>query len=186
MTQPCCDDDRPEGLEKKENEMAEYNIGFSEKLIDAAEVVAVKCANDVDAIRAVLYLSSLASEIALKALLEKAGISVKEIKARGHSLRGLLTDLGKCQIQDEFKANSHSWVPATRLRARLVDARYSDATVGKILTGEEIGASKYPNELRYGDHIKDYPPKLKLNAAKVVIGWAKEHLDDIRLKPSGP
>ena len=160
--------------------MAEYNTGFSEKLIDAAVAVAAEDFNDVDAVRTVLYLSSLASEIALKALLEKAGIPIKNIKARGHSLSGLLTDLGKCQIQAEVTAGSRTWVPATRLRSKVVDSRYSDATVGTLLTGEERGASKYPNELRYGDHFKDYPPELKLGAAKAVIAFAKEHWNEIR------
>ena len=109
--------------------MAEYNIGFSEKLIDAAGAVAAEGFKDADAIRTVLYLSSLASEIALKALLEKAGIPVKDIRTRAHSLSGLLTDLGKCQIQAEVTAGSRTWVPATRLRSKVVDNRYSDATV---------------------------------------------------------
>lgn len=161
--------------------MAEYSIGFSEKLIDAARGVTAENFNDVDAVRTVLYLSSLASEIALKALLEKAGLPIKEIKARGHSLSGLLADLGMCRIQAEITAGSSIWVSASRLRSKVVDNHYSDATVGKLLTGEERGASKYPNELRYGDHVKDYPPGLKLAAAKAVIDWAKEHWEEIRL-----
>ncbi len=166
--------------------MAEYNTGFSEKLIDAAHAVAAEGSMDIDAIRTVLYLSSLASEITLKALLEKAGMPVEKIKARGHNLSGLLIDLGKCQIQAEVTAGSRSWVSATRLRSKVVDNRYSDATVGKLLTGEERGASKYPNELRYGDHFEDYPPELKLGAAKTVLEWAKEHWEDIRLSPRRP
>ncbi len=166
--------------------MAVYNTGFSEKLIYAAGAVAEEDFNDVDAVRTVLYLSSLASEITLKALLEKAGMLVKDIKARGHSLIRLLADLGKCQIQAEVTAGSRTWVPATRLRSKVVDSQYSDATVGKLLTGEDRGASKYPNELRYGDHLKDYPPELKLGAAKAVIDFAKEHWDEIRLPPRSP
>ncbi len=75
--------------------MAEYNIGFSKKLIEAACAVAAEDLSDLDAVRTVLYLSSLASEITLKALLEKVGIPVKDIKSRGHSLSKLLTDIGK-------------------------------------------------------------------------------------------
>jgi len=160
--------------------MPEYNIGFSEKLIDAAVAVAAEDFTDVDAVRTVLYLSSLAPEITLKALLEKAGVPVKDIRARGHSLSGLLADLGKCQIQAEVTAGSHIWVPATRLRSKVVDSRYDDATVGTLLTGEERGTSKYPNELRYGDHFKDYSPELKLRAARAVIDFAKEHWNEIR------
>ena len=90
--------------------------------------------DSVDAVRTVLYLSSLASEIALKALLEKAGNPVEDIKARGHNLSGLLVDLGKCQIQAEVVKGSLRWVPATRLRSVTVDKSFSDATVGKLLT----------------------------------------------------
>jgi len=139
--------------------------------------------NDVDAVRTVIYLSSLASEITLKALLERAGIPVKDIKSRGHNLSELLADLGKCQIQTEVAKGTHTWVPATQLRAKVVDNRYTDATVGKLLTGEKCGASKYPNELRYGDYVRDYPPGLKMGAAKAVIDWAEEHWNEIRTKP---
>lgn len=166
--------------------MAEYSIGFSKKLIDAADAVAMENLSDADAVRTVLYLSSLASEITLKALLERAGLPVKDIKSRGHSLSELLADLGKCQIQTEVAKGAHTWVPATQLRAKVVDNRYTDATVGKLLTGEERGASKYPNELRYGDYVRDYPPGLKMGAAKAVIDWAEEHWNEIRTQPYSP
>ena len=64
-----------------------------------------------------------------------------------------------------------------------MDSQYSDATVGTLLTGEERGTSKYPNELRYGDHFKDYPSELKLEAAKAVIDFAEEHWNEIRSPP---
>lgn len=86
--------------------MSEYNIGFSEKLLGAAQSVADDGLDSVDAVRTILYLSSLASEITLKALLEKAGKPVKDIQARRHSLSGLLVDLGKCQIQEEVVKGS--------------------------------------------------------------------------------
>ena len=47
--------------------MAEYNIGFTEKLIDAAKLVADSGLESEYAKRTVLYLSKLASEINLKA-----------------------------------------------------------------------------------------------------------------------
>lgn len=167
--------------EEGDNTMSEYNIGFSEKLLDAAQSVAKDGLDSADAIRTVLYLSSLASEIALKALLEKAGKPIKDIKARRHSLSGLLVDLGGCRIKDEVVKGSLSWVPATRVRSVTFDQRFYNATVGKLLTGEEQGASKYPNELRYGDHVKDYPPELKLKAARALVDWAHKHWDEIRL-----
>lgn len=161
--------------------MSEYNIGFSEKLLDAARAVEADGLDSIDAVRTVLYLSSLASEITLKALLEKAGKPVKGIMARRHNLNRLLLDIGECEIQEEVVNGSLSWVPATRVRSVTVDQRFSDATVGKLLTGEEHGASKYPNELRYGDHVKDYPPELKLKAASALVDWAVKHWNEIRL-----
>ena len=166
--------------------MSEYNIGFSQKLLDAARAVEAGGLDSVDAVRTILYLSSLASEITLKALLEKAGKPVKDIKARSHSLSGLLADVGKCEIQEEIANGSLSWVPATGCRSVTVVQRFSDATVGKLLTGEEHGASMYPNELRYGDRVKDYPPELKLKAASSLFDWALKHWDEIRLSSRTP
>jgi len=167
--------------------MPKFNMGFSEKLISAAQFVANDDLDSVDAKRTVLYLSSLASEITLKALLEKAGKSIKEIRSRGHCLSNLLDDLGKCEIQAQVTAGSLRWVPASRLRFVTVDKSFSDAMVGKLLTGEERGASKYPNEVRYGEHVKGYNPEHMLAAARVVLDWAREHWNEIRLKiPNTP
>jgi len=76
--------------------------------------------------------------------------------------------------------------PEARFRSVTVDRRFSDATVGKLLTGEEHGASKYPNQLRYGDHVKDYPPELKVKAVSALIGWALKHWNEIRLSSITP
>lgn len=166
--------------------MAEYNIGFSKMLMNAADAVATEDFSDIDVVRTVLYLSSLASEITLKALLERAGIPVEDIKSLRHSLSRLFAVLGKCQVQAAVTTGARTWVPAIQLCAKVVDNRYSDATVGKLITGEECGASKYPNELRYGDHVRDYPPELKMGAAKAVIDWVEEHWSEIRITPRNP
>lgn len=160
--------------------MPEYNLGFSEKLIDAARVVADEGLDSVDAKRTVLYLSSLACEIALKSLLEKVVQPVKEIKAHGHDLSTLLKDVGECEIQEEIVNGSLSWVPATRLRAVTVDKRHGNATVGTLLTAEEHGASKYPNEMRYGEYLNHYPPELLFQTANTLVVWAHDHWYRIR------
>ena len=159
--------------------MSEYSLGFSGKLLDAARAVIGNGLDSVDAARTVLYLSSLASEIALKALLERAGKPVQEIKKRQHDLCALLKDIGKCEVLVEIGARSR-WVSASRVRAVTVDERYADATVGKILTGEERGTSRYPNELRYGNRFRDYPPELRLGAAIALVKWAHENSSKIR------
>lgn len=166
--------------------MPEYSLGFSKKLIEAACIISQEYIDDVDAVRTILYLSSLSSEISLKALLEQAGVPVSDIKNLRHSLGELLTHVGKCQIQEEVTSGTRAWVPATRIRSIVVDHRYGDATVGKILTGEECGASNYPNELRYGDRLRDYSVELKLGAAKAVVEWATEHWNEIRLSGRQP
>lgn len=166
--------------------MPEYSLEFSEVLLKAAQYVADNDGDEFERMRTVLYLSSLASEITLKALLEKAGKPIESIKGRGHSLCNLLIDLHECEVMAEVTKGQLSWVSAVRVRAVTVDDRHRDATIGKLLTGEEHEASKYPNELRYGDHVKDYPPELKLKAARALLVWARKNWEDIRLTPGTP
>ena len=160
--------------------MSEYNMGFSVKLIEAARFVADEGLDSVDAIRTVLYLSKLACEITLKALLEKAGRPAVEIKKYQRDLAKLLVELSKCEVQEEVTKGSLSWVPAVRLRGEPVDNQYADATVGNILTSEERGASKYPDGIRYGNNFRDYPPELWLKTAIAIINWAENHWEYIR------
>jgi hypothetical protein len=79
----------------KEVLVTEYSIDFSENLIKAARFVLEDGADSVDAKRTVLYLSLLSCEITMKALLERAGKPVKEIKKSWHDLNGLLCDLDR-------------------------------------------------------------------------------------------
>ena len=145
--------------------MAEYNLGFSENLIKAAQFVANSDDQSEDAASTVLYLSCLACEIALKSLLEVSGKPVEEIKNFRHNLAALLKELGKCKVRTPIVEDFLSWAPATRLRAVTVDKRFASATVGTILCAEEQGAPKYPNEMRYGSTIRHYPHQLVLETA---------------------
>ena len=159
--------------------MAEYNIGFSEKLIEAAKFVTDEDDVSIDGGRTVLYLSCLACEITLKALLEHSGKPLKEIIKLSHNIAELLKELGGCKIELPIIKDFLLWVPATRLRSVTVGERFANATVGTILTAEQNGASKYPNEIRYGEAIRHYPPKLVLETAIRVTEWAKEHWESI-------
>jgi HEPN domain-containing protein len=161
--------------------MAEYNLGLSQKLAETAEIVATDRLTDFDAVQTVIYLSLLASEIALKALLEKAGQPVGQIRARSHNLKALLEDLGRCQIRVEIAPGQERWVPATRLRAVIADPNYGNATVGTLLEAEDAGASKYPNQVRYGESFRHYPPEVIVKMASAIVMWAKQHWDEIRL-----
>lgn len=160
--------------------MAEYNLGLSQKLAETAEIVAIDGLADFDAVQTVLYLSLLASEIALKALLEQAGQPVRQIRARSHNLKALLEDLGECQIRVEITPGQERWVSASRLRAVTVDPNYGNATVGTLLEAEDAGASRYPNQLRYGESFRHYPPQVIVKMASEIVKWAKQHWDDIR------
>ena len=168
--------------------MAVYNRNFSEKLIVAANAVVDDGLEALDAKRAVLYLSLLACEITLKALLEKAGVPVKKIKNRAHKLSELLRDLGECEIEKEIRINIGSrvynvkkWVPGSYIRSLTIDNRYANATVGTILEAENEGASNYPNQIRYGEKYAHYPSELVLKAAEMIVSWANKYWDSIRV-----
>ena len=161
--------------------MAEYDIVFAEKLADTATLVAKEGLETLDAKRTVLYLSLLSSEISLKALLEKAGMPVSEIRNRSHNLKALLKDIGQCEVQIEIASGTSRWCSAIRLRAVLVDPNYANGTVGALLEAEVAGASKYPNQIRYGDLLEHYPAELVEKMASAIAAWAKENWDSIRV-----
>jgi hypothetical protein len=165
---------------KEDTSVSEYNIEFSEKLIDCAKLVKVDPIDVFEAKRTVVYLSKLSCEIILKALLEKAGKPIKEIRGHSHNLIKLLDELCWCQIKKDIRGGDLRWVSASDVRSKIVDKRYSDATIGHLLSGEKFGASKYPN-IRYGDQFTDFPPELILKAAIVLLNWAKKYWDSIRV-----
>ncbi len=132
--------------------MPEFNVGFAEKLIVAGKFVADDDLSNAEAKRTVLYLSHLACEIILKALLEKAGKSVPKI----HSTSRLLAEFDECEVLGEITKGTESWVPGKRLRGVVADEGYRNATIGNILNAEDHGASKYPNDVTYGS-IGTYP-----------------------------
>lgn len=61
--------------------MTEYNLGFSNKLAEIARLVVDEGDDSFNAYQAATYLSLLSCEIALKAMLEKSRLPVKEIKS---------------------------------------------------------------------------------------------------------
>ncbi len=158
--------------------MNEYSLEFSEKLTDAAQFVVDDGLDSLDAKRTVLYLSQLSCEIALKALLERAGVPVAKIKPRWHNLSELLQDLCACKVEEQIGSELR-WILATSIRAQTVDQRFMN-TVGSILEAEAQGASKYPNEVRYGYSLNQYPPELWLKTTKTIIVWARKRWDSIR------
>ncbi|MEX2500581.1 MAG: hypothetical protein WD397_17080 [Wenzhouxiangellaceae bacterium] len=155
----------------------EYSIDFAERLIDAADSFFESPSDKNDAGRAVLYLSLLSCEISLKSLLESAGFTPDELKRRSHNLNGLLTDVCHCEIPDSRLGNFNS---AAGLLAVQPISEAPNATVGKVLDAERDGASRYPNEVRYGDLIKHYSAPHVLDCAKAVSKWVRANMDSIR------
>lgn len=160
----------------------EYSLEFGKRLIDAAKsFVTDDTANDEAGCAVLLYMSLLSCEITLKALLEKAGFAIKELKSRSHDLSGLLTDICFCELAGSGIGNSKPF-PASRLLSQAVIKNTANGTVGALLEAESLGASKYPNDIRYGDLITHFPPLVMLECATVVSRWAEENINSIKRK----
>ena len=165
--------------------MPEYNLGFSRKLVETARLVVDDGVDSFDAVQTVVYLSLLSCEISLKALLEQSGLPVKQAKSHGHDLRALLGEVDRCEVEVDI-ANGHlKWVPASRLRAITIESDGAESTVGKLLTGETQGASRYPNQIRYGSRFSHFPPDALVKTACAVVEFAEMHWDKVRRPAPG-
>ena len=159
--------------------MTVYNMDLSEKLVSTANAVLRDSDGDFDSFQAVSYLSLLACEIAMKALLERAGFPPETIRKRSHNLSLLLKDFCDCEVPFVIHEETH-WVRATDIRGKPIQSGTS-GTVGQVLEGESRGASKYPNQIRYGTQYSHFPPGALLETAKQVITWGHQHWDSIRM-----
>lgn len=155
--------------------MAEYSIEFAKELLAAAKSISLDAASSIEKQRAVLYLSELACELALKALLESAGFPIKEITSLSHNLSALLEKVGSCKVKIDG-----SWRRATQIRGIVADDRFPDTTIGRLLDAEKSGASGYPNNIRYGDLIRHFPADTMLAAAERASDWAAENIQQIK------
>jgi len=163
--------------------MAEYDIAFGERLAETARMVAGEGLVELDAQRTVLYLSLLSTEITLKAMLERAGKSVPEIRARSHRLADLLSDLGGlCEVEVEIAPGTKRHVPASRIRAIQLNHGGAQSTVGAVIDAESQGGSTYPNQVRYGEVLRHFPAEVVAQMAAEVSVFAREHWNSIRLK----
>ncbi len=164
--------------------MSEYNIGFSEKLIEAAQVVADSALDSIDGQRTVLYLSLLSSEIALKAFLEAAGMPVQKIVGYSHNHRALLDAVCRCEVK-EIVAGQLTWVSASRVCAISIAIETGASTVGTLLSLEQEGASRYPNKIRYGNSVAHAPARAMLQVSEKLFEWVIKHLSAVRQKKQG-
>jgi hypothetical protein len=162
--------------------MAEYDIAFGERLAEAARMVSAESVVELDAQRTVLYLGLLSTEITLKAMLERAGKPVSEIRARSHRLAALLSDLGQCEVEVEVAPGTKRHVPASRIRAIQLSHGSAQSTVGAVVEAESQGASTYPNQVRYGEVLRHFPAEVVAQMATLVSAFAREHWHSIRIK----
>ncbi len=160
--------------------MSEYNLGFSKKLAETARLVADDGVDSFDAVQTIVYLSLLSCEISLKALLEQSGLPVNKIKAHWHNLEALLFEVSRCEVEVDIAAGHLKWVPAVRIRAIPIKSGGAESTVGKLLSGETQGASRYPNQIRYGSGFLSFPSDALVKAAYAVGDFAEKHWNTVR------
>jgi hypothetical protein len=162
--------------------MAVYQIDFAASLLHAAESLNDNDLEPSTANRAILYLSLLAIEITLKALLERAGTPTSVIKSRSHSIESLMADMGRCEICKDICNGHLHWCRATEFRGIEITEGSATATIGNLFRDDDqIPKSKYPNEIRYGENLIHYRPDTMLNAAKALLVWARKYYDHIRI-----
>lgn len=162
--------------------MAEYSFTMSATIGKAAQLLVEQVGLDeVEAQRTVLYLSCLSAELTLKTLLESAGMPLGEIKKLSHNLSLLQDEVGRCEVKVEAGGRP-SWRPGTRVKALVVTTAQLSTTLGELLTLEARGASQYPNEIRYGEHVSHAPANVMLNGAQVLLQWARDDVLAIRRK----
>lgn len=155
----------------------EYSVEFGERLIEAANSFLNENNSNEEAGRTVLYLSLLSCEITLKALLESAGYTKKELIKQSHNLSGLAKEICNCQLTGKTIGNSKP-----KSASELLSKPAEHSTVGAALHAENSGASKYPNEIRYGELISHIHPIEMLSCAKAISTWAKENISCIKRK----
>jgi hypothetical protein len=163
--------------------MPEYSLDFSQLLIDAAKHTNDTAKPSFDKRRTVLYFSCLSCELSLKALLENAGWTPDELKKVGHKLHLLLEELGKCNVTGSYDGETPHTISGTSVRGIVIEYNGQKTTIGKVLTAELAELiSEYPNDIRYGEAIIQYPSEVWLQTADLLHQWAINHISSITKK----
>jgi len=161
----------------------EYDIDFAAKLAQVAREVDESDPWAYDARRVTIYLSRLSAEIAMKALLERAGVTVNEIRKHRHNLPTLLKALDSCVV--ELKDESGNVSPASAgalIRAATIDFGIAHMPIGELIEAADERISKYPNEIRYGNVVRDFQPGILCEMPEVLCQWAKKHWGTIKVR----
>lgn len=159
----------------------EYDIDFAQRLAEIALRETEDDPHRYASRRVVAYTARLSMEITLKALLEKAGIPLDAIRRFSHRLSDLLKAFGKCEVAINQGLGNAAWMPAVRVRATEFDFGGFKVPIGEIIDAENAGASRYPNEIRYGATVMDMHHALLARAAVCLNEWAKEHWEHVRM-----
>ena len=155
--------------------MAEYDIGLAEELAVVANSVERTPLEPFARERMRLYLALLSLELALKAMLERSGVPIRQIRGRSHGIKDLLTDLGGCFVEAEVTAGTLGRVPATRLRSVVISTPTERGTLGQLIDALDKGVSAYPTEIRYGADLKHFDAALVADAARQAVAFARVH-----------
>ncbi len=162
--------------------MITYNFDMSTNLLDAAGYLQGKnTPPNSTTCQTVIYLSLESIEISLKALLEKAGYPVSDLKKLGHDVGRLFDLLCFCHAPDE----NGRWRPPLRIRGEVIKYKYPEAeasnTVGELMERLGTEASKYPNDLRYANEFTHFPAEIVIAMAQKVHDHCENHMAAIRL-----
>jgi HEPN domain-containing protein len=156
--------------------MSEYNLEFAEAMAESSALILRSDSLPEEAQRAALYTALVACEIALKYVLSEAGVSVPKT----HDLSKLVGLVSNCSVDEEISKGVIKRVPASRIRGIAATDDYSDATLGKLLEAEAFGASKFPNEIRYGHTLAHFPASVMQQASVRLISWVKTYAPSIQ------
>jgi hypothetical protein len=146
-----------------------YSVAVAENLIRAGRFTLEFAPEGPDTSRTALYLGLLSCELSLKSLLENAGIPVATIRECSHSFEKLLALFSACTVKAEVTASQTRRVPATCIRG----VGPAGMTIGHILSAESRGASKYPNEVRYGETVIHVPAAVVIDVAEAIVTWSR-------------
>jgi hypothetical protein len=156
----------------------QYSIAFAAQLVKAADLVVQDGLDDPEAKRTVLYLALLSTEVSLKAMLEKAGVDIKAIRSRSHDLAILLHDLSHCLVGTQVELGQNMKMHVT-LQGQTLNFGDQRSTISEILGSEKIGASRYPNDVRYGALPTHHSPEIVLQMAKKIMAFATQHWETL-------
>lgn len=161
--------------------MPEYSLDFAKSLRKAAGLLIYDQSSALkDDRRACAYLCLLSTEIALKSLLERAGYAPSEIRRHSHNLKSLLRQICFCEINVEIAPSRFRYVRASEICPLPIEHNRARSTFGKVVDAEDKGASKYPNEVRYGDSFKHYHHEVLYQMSSHAIDFSSKHWDTIR------